>query len=136
MNSDRKTNAERNAEYHSDPYRVSKIFETMTQAFGAQGRTLTDSQAEQILPGWLESFRSIPTQELERVRTEGLELGCRNAQEFLTRYLARVQAEAFEELHRRQTKRFRSERENAVPAGVLTPGKQAALEAFKERGWL
>lgn len=116
--------------------RNAKILEIVVQAFGAQGKMLSDNQAAELLPAWIAAFRGIPTHELENTRADGLERGCKTAPEFVTVFLSGVQTRALEAAHRQQKQRFRTEKENAVQPGAMTPAKANAINSFRQRGWI
>lgn len=121
-------------QYHDDPQRIDAIEQIMTQAFGIAGRVLADDKADEILPGWLTAFRTVPTDQLEQVRIEGLKRRCTTAEQFVTVFEARMQSIAVDAQWRAQQAQFERERQQATKPGVPSPGRDRVLAKWRQEG--
>lgn len=120
--------------YHDDETRLRAIGAIMVQAFGISGRTLSEDAAAAIFPGWLAAFRTVPTNELECVRAEGLERRCTTADAFITVFEARMNRVAATAEHRWQQQQFQDARANAAPAGQPSPRRDAIFAKWRKDG--
>lgn len=106
------------------------------EAYVAMGYPLRDNEREEVITVWCKAFDCIPDTELASVREEGFRRQARTPAEYVAVFDEWATVCARESNTKRILAQYAADKQNAVPAGVESPGKAYAMKVWREAGIL